>query len=59
MSDYPYRKNVGLTQEIAERLAFAADARAKSEPYLIREFLEVGLSSWEAAQQPTIVKGNE
>ncbi len=50
MSDFPYRKNIGLTQEMAERLAFASDKRAKSEPYLIREFLEVGLTDWEAAQ---------
>lgn len=51
--DYPYRKNVGFTQEQAERLANAVDKRAKSEPYLIREFFEDGLSSWEAATDPT------
>lgn len=51
MGDFPYRKNIGLTQEMAERLAFASEQRAKSEPYLVREFLDVGLAFWEAAQQ--------
>lgn len=56
MKNYPIRKFVGIDEQTAVRLAEAAEKRAKSEPFLMREFLEVGLSSWEAAQQP---KGDE
>lgn len=56
MQNFPIRKYIGIDEDTAVRLALAVEARSKTETHLIREFLEVGLSSWEAAQAP---KGGE
>lgn len=50
ISDYPVRKNLGITEDMATRLAEVSERRSMKEPTLMREFLEDGLSSWEAAQ---------
>lgn len=56
LTDYPIRKNLGITQDMAVRLAEASEQRSMKEPTLMRELLEDGLTEWESAQEP---KGSE
>lgn len=56
MSDFPNRFNLSITQETAENLAIASDMRAKSNPYILREIVDDGLSTWLDAQDPTQIK---
>ena len=52
MADYPIKKHIGLTEEMATRLAIASDQRDKSETFLVREYVDRGLTDWESAQEP-------
>lgn len=56
MSDFPNRFNLSLTQEAAFDLAVASDIRNKSNPYILREVVEDGLTTWLDAQDPLTVK---
>lgn len=56
MSDFPNRFNLSLTQEAAVDLAVAHDIRRKSNPYILREIVEDGLTTWLEAQDPLTVK---
>ncbi len=42
MSDYPKKKNIGLTQEQSDRLILAAEIRGKSPTFLMREYIDNG-----------------
>lgn len=45
MSDYPKKKNIGLTEEANDDLKKASEIRNKSETFLMREYIEAGAAA--------------
>ena len=51
-SNFPHRKSVSVTNEMQDRITAVVDARSMTEPYILREILEAGLTALELLQNP-------
>lgn len=50
-SNFPHRKSVSVTEEMQARISAVVESRSMTEPYVLRDLIEGGLSAWESSQE--------